>query len=512
MNNDQLPACSWFFFVKQTFNQERTISHLLNVLHMTYIWNRRAKGGNEMKGKTSIVMLTYNELHLTKKCIDSIKQHTRSDQYELIIVDNASTDGTKEYVRELKDVIFIENTENQGFAKGCNQGAKQATGDSILFLNNDTIVTENWLFPLKEALFASERIGMVGPVSNYVSGPQMVEPSYTDVKELPAFAKNYTAARKGQRTYVHRLVGFCLLVKRELIEEVGLFDERFVYGSFEDDDLCLRSLLKGYQLQIVHDSFVHHHGHATFRANQEMNISTLFAENRLRFLDKWGIDLNLMTPHPYFAALLPEDAACVLDVGCGAGATGLELMNRQSVDMYGVEADPLKAAIAKAYYEEVIEAKADEYPWLEKEAFFDAIIFSDVLEHVSDPWNIIEQAHASLKPGGVIICCLPNMMHAEVLLPLMTGDFTYQDVGILDRTHLRFFTPNTMRALFPNHLFERVIEQRINVQIDQNVQLFFDEVARVGASLGFQTKALSDQVTLYQLLIVVRKKGGSPSR
>lgn len=77
----------------------------------------------------------------------------------------------------------------------------------------------------------------------------------------------------------------------------------------------------------------------------------------------------MITPHPYFAELLPEDAARVLDVGCGAGATGLELMNRQSVHMYGVEADTLKAAVAKAYYEEVIEANADDYPWSEKEAF-----------------------------------------------------------------------------------------------------------------------------------------------
>ncbi|MFJ5964372.1 glycosyltransferase [Bacillus sp. NPDC093026] len=464
-----------------------------------------------MKGKTSIVMLTYNELHLTKKCIDSIKQHTPSEQYELIIVDNASTDGTKEYIRELEDVIVIENEENQGFAKGCNQGAKRATGDSILFLNNDTMVTENWLPPLIEALFDSDRIGMVGPVSNYVSGPQMVQPSYTDVDQLPSFAKEYTAARKGQRTYVHRLVGFCLLVKRELIEDVGLFDERFVYGSFEDDDLCLRSLLKGYQLQIVHDSFVHHHGHATFHANQDTNISTLFAENRHRFLEKWGLDLNLITPHPYFASMLPKDAKNVLDVGCGAGATGLELLNRQPVDMYGVEVDSLKAKIANAYYREVTQAAADEYPWSEKENFFDAILFSDVLEHISDPWQTISQAYASLKPGGVIICCLPNMLHAEVLLPLMTGDFTYQDVGILDRTHLRFFTPKTMRALFPEALFDIIIEKRINVHIDQNVQLFFDEVARLGESLGFATKALSDQVNLYQLLFVARKKGGSPS-
>ncbi|OLP66715.1 hypothetical protein BACPU_00740 [Bacillus pumilus] len=464
-----------------------------------------------MKGKTSIVMLTYNELHLTKQCIDSIKRHTPSDQYELIIVDNASTDGTKEYVRELKNVTVIENEENQGFAKGCNQGAKKATGDSLLFLNNDTMVTENWLPPLKEALFASKTIGMVGPVSNYVSGPQLVQPSYTDVKELSSFAKKHTAAQKGKRTYVHRLVGFCLLVKRELIEDVGLFDERFVYGSFEDDDLCVRSLLKGYQLQIVHDSFVHHHGHATFRANQETNLSALFAENRLRFLEKWGMDLNLITPHPYFASLLPKEATCVLDVGCGAGATGLELINRQKVEMYGVEEGELKANIAKAYYRDVTQAKVEEYPWAEKASFFDAIIFSDVLEHISDPWQIISQAYMSLKPDGVIICCLPNMMHAEVLLPLMTGDFTYQDMGLLDRTHIRFFTPKTMRALFPEAMFERILEKRIDVHIDQNVQLFFDEVARIGEALGFQVNALSDEVNLYQLLIVARKKGGTPS-
>lgn len=86
-----------------------------------------------MKGKTSIVMLTYNELHLTKKCIDSMKQHTDSDQYELIIVDNASTDGTKEYVRELDDVIFIDNEKNEGFAKGCNQGAKKLQETAFSF-------------------------------------------------------------------------------------------------------------------------------------------------------------------------------------------------------------------------------------------------------------------------------------------------------------------------------------------------------------------------------------------
>ncbi|MGE6630280.1 glycosyltransferase [Bacillus sp. NPDC077027] len=463
-----------------------------------------------MNGKTSIVILTYNELHLTKQCLQSIKQHTPENEIELIIVDNASTDGTKEYLEQLSEATVIYNQKNLGFAKGCNQGAKVATGDSILFLNNDTMVTENWLPPLRTALYQSKQVGMVGPVSNYVSGPQMVQPSYDHIDQLSSFAKQYTDAMRGQVKNVLRLVGFCLLVKREVVEDVGLFDERFVYGSFEDDDLCVRALLKGYQLQIVYDSFVHHHGHATFRANQETNISTLFAENRVRFLEKWGIDLNLVAnPQHHILGLVPHEAKRILDVGCGAGATGLELMHRQGAAVYGVEVDSLKAKMARAYYQDVIEGDGEQNTWEDKEAFFDAILFSDVLEHMKDPWQAVSRWQKCLKPGGWIVCCLPNVTHAEALLPLVMGEFPYRDAGILDRTHLRFFTPKSLPELFPKELFEMIRQDNIVVSVDKKVQLFFDEITRLGESLGFSIRHMSDQINIYQMLLVVRKKGDS---
>lgn len=93
-------------------------------------------------------------------------------------------------------------------------------------------------------LYQSEKTGMVGPVSNYVSGAQMIHDAYQSLDELESFAEAYCEREKHHTKRVLRLVGFCLLVKRSVIEDIGPFDEQFGYGSFEDDDLCLRALQK----------------------------------------------------------------------------------------------------------------------------------------------------------------------------------------------------------------------------------------------------------------------------
>lgn len=155
-------------------------------------------------------------------------------------------------------------------------------------------------------LYQSEKTGMVGPVSNYVSGAQMIHDAYQSLDELESFAEAYCAREKHQTKRVLRLVGFCLLVKKSVIEDIGPFDEQFGYGSFEDDDLCLRALQKGYSLHIALDAFVHHHGHATFTANQDININQLYSENRQRFTEKWGTDFTYFThPRPEIAELVP---------------------------------------------------------------------------------------------------------------------------------------------------------------------------------------------------------------
>jgi O-antigen biosynthesis protein len=133
-------------------------------------------GGKQVK--TSIIIATYNKFDFTQKCIDSIRQYTTKEDYEIIVVDNDSKDETRNWLKKQKDIITICNESNLGFPKACNQGIDIATGDNILLLNNDTIVTENWLSNLLICLHSSDDIGAVGAVTNYCSYYQTIPVSY----------------------------------------------------------------------------------------------------------------------------------------------------------------------------------------------------------------------------------------------------------------------------------------------------------------------------------------------
>ncbi|WP_068775898.1 glycosyltransferase family 2 protein [Paenibacillus sp. FJAT-26967] len=241
--------------------------------------------------RTSIIILTHNQIYLTYLCLESIRRHT-PEPYEIIVVDNGSTDRTVKYLLGQPDVLLIQNETNLGFAKGCNQGYAAATGDTILFLNNDTIVTPGWLTRMLSALYSDTIIGMVGPVSNYVSGRQQIPVHYQDFSEAEAFSIQHAAQHKGQRSDERRIVGFCMLVKREVLEEVGCFDEQYGLGNYEDDDLCLRVLNSGYRIQIVYDSFIHHFGHMTMGILNESSLHELLVLNREKARQKWGADIH----------------------------------------------------------------------------------------------------------------------------------------------------------------------------------------------------------------------------
>lgn len=200
------------------------------------------------------MILTHNQLDLTIQCLDSIRKHTKD--YEIIVIDNGSSDGTVAYLEMNTDLTVVINKENLGFARGCNQGIELSKGDNILFLNNDTIVTEHWLENLMRVLYENERVGMVGPVTNRSSGHQCIPVSYSDISGLDEFARLHCQENAGCYMEVRRLIGFCLLVKRKVLDEIGVFDERFGLDNYEDDDLCLRVLRAGYSLRVIYDSFI----------------------------------------------------------------------------------------------------------------------------------------------------------------------------------------------------------------------------------------------------------------
>lgn len=125
--------------------------------------------------KTAIVILSYNLLGMTRDCIESIRKTTYEDTREIIVVDNASSDGSAEWLRKQKDIKLLCNKENTGFPAGCNQGIELAEKEAdILLLNNDTVMTDNALFWLRMGLYEKKKVGSTGCVSNYVSNLQAV--------------------------------------------------------------------------------------------------------------------------------------------------------------------------------------------------------------------------------------------------------------------------------------------------------------------------------------------------
>ena len=242
------------------------------------------------KALVSIIMLTYNALEYTKMTFESIKANTQYP-WEIIFVDNASTDGTKKYLRELQkahgNVHVVFNKENKGFSAGNNQGVKKANGEYVLFLNNDVLVAKGWLQNLVEALQKDDGIGMLGPITNYISGLQMVEDvPYKDVSGFPQYAAQVAQLNKDKITPRRRIAGFAVLMDKEVFSQLGGFDESFGSGNFEDDDLCLRVRQEGFAIMVHEGVYIHHFGSQTFKANK-IDYSASLQERGARFREKW---------------------------------------------------------------------------------------------------------------------------------------------------------------------------------------------------------------------------------
>ncbi len=238
----------------------------------------------------SVVIPCHNGADLTHACVESLLAQDGPRPHEILLVDNASTDGTAALVRAHPSVRVLRQPTNLGFGAGVNVGIRQSRGELVLVLNNDTLAAPNLLQELTAVLQSSPTIGAAAPVSNHVKGPARVaigthgrDPD--DRAELARLLQGAAARMQD----VDTLAGLCLLIRRSTLDRVGVFDERFGHGNFEDDDLCLRLRLHGYRLVIARRAFLHHEGHATFRA-LGLDVRTEIDRRRQQFLAKWRPD------------------------------------------------------------------------------------------------------------------------------------------------------------------------------------------------------------------------------
>lgn len=198
-------------------------------------------------------------------------------------------------------------------------------------------------------------------------------------------------------------------------------------------------------------------------------------------------DVYAYNPRLDVAPYIPRDAQSALDVGCARG--GFDLSLRQALGprarLIGIEANPEAAQMAASdsEYDEVLTGFfPDVLP--EQVDPFDLICFNDVLEHVLDPWEVLRATHRFLTPGGKVMASIPNIQYAPVLWDLARGNFTYTEAGILDRTHLRFFTRRSMIAMFEGTGFTVASIDGINNIIWDRPRIFAGHRRKLRHALG----------------------------
>lgn len=268
--------------------------------------------------KISIVIPVYNALSMTKSCLASVYRETQDIDFEIILIDNASKDGTdrwlKEKQEEYSNLRVFRTQENIGFGPAVNKGFQHSVGEFVVILNNDTLVSHGWLNKLLDTMETDRAIGIISPVTNYVGeGPQIDK----DAQELPAdiYLINQHAKNIIKRNKVfyeeNRLVFFCVLIRREVIDLIGGLDEGYEKGNFEDDDYCLRTRIVGYKLAIAKNSFVYHHGTVTFKKNK-ISHTQWMETNRRRFYKKAGRIATTLSPQSRSAYSAEEKMLSVI--------------------------------------------------------------------------------------------------------------------------------------------------------------------------------------------------------
>jgi GT2 family glycosyltransferase/Tfp pilus assembly protein PilF len=238
----------------------------------------------------SVIIPCFGGADLTRSCIASLLKQRGEHELEIVLVDNKNEPETNALAAMHPCVRVLPQAQNLGFAGGTNQGIRAAQHPYLLMLNNDTQAAPHLLSRLHAALSSDPRIAFAAPVSNFVRGEAKI---HVGSRGATAAGRDEIetdlAAESGMLQDLDNLSGLCLLTHRTTLAQIGLFDERFGIGNFEDDDLSLRARIAGFRLVIARDAFLHHEGHQTFK-RMGIDLNAELALRYSQFVDKWLAD------------------------------------------------------------------------------------------------------------------------------------------------------------------------------------------------------------------------------
>ncbi len=243
-----------------------------------------------MEIKCDLVLLSWNNLPILKDCVDSIMRNTRTPS-RLIVVDNGSTEkGIKEYLLSMKgspgiEVKVIFNPTNEGFARGMNKGLSFSNAPYACILNNDIIVTDGWLEEMIKIAQENRELGIINPSSNNFG---LRFGKGTTLDEFAGMFKRQT----GRWVEMNACVGFCMLIKREVVTKIGYLNDEYGYAYFEDTDYSRRAQQAGYICAMAKGCYVYHAEGKSGKFLKDKNVT--FDKSAEIFNSKWGRILRVV--------------------------------------------------------------------------------------------------------------------------------------------------------------------------------------------------------------------------
>jgi GT2 family glycosyltransferase len=244
--------------------------------------------------KVSIIILNWNGKEDTIECLESLKKITYPN-YEIIVVDNGSTDGSTEFLeRTYPDINIIKNEKNLGYAEGNNVGIRDAIKrgtNYLLILNNDTAVDPSFLDKLIGVIESNPKIGVIGPKICYYSEPWLIQSNGEKINFWTGNTRSTgwrlrDSSIDRNLNFVDFVYGACLLVKADLAERVGLFDSRFFIYS-EEMDFCMKIRQTGYKIVCIPDAKIFHKDQVS--SSKVSYLAKYYqTRNRIIFMKRWA--------------------------------------------------------------------------------------------------------------------------------------------------------------------------------------------------------------------------------
>lgn len=441
---------------------------------------------NDVKVSKLSVILLEDEDGDTDKCRKYLLDNLLDKDIQILTAKNE----TKEAFGHIFNSLLSEIDEN----------------NDILLLSNDILMLPNALFNLRMELYSEEKNGACGAIYNngeYSQKPD--DETERNFEEAKVFAKENNLPDLCSGEIAFALDNRCTIYKRKVLSEILPLDEEYQLSVFLDHDISLSFIKKGYASKACHNSYVFSIVDKEKKKSDRYSFANIFASDSSIAKSKWGF-----WPDYYSNSRVeiiemitaPEDSAIkVLEVGAGLGAT-LSRIKRlyPKATIKGIEIVEKVAEIGSMMINMEC-ANIEDYEFAPDEKY-DYILFGDVLEHLVDPYKLVERLRGCLTDNGCIVASIPNIMNAEVIYNLLHGSFTYQEAGILDRTHLRFFTYKEIQKLFTERGYEIDDVTGINnpVKNTQANEEFWNQLLAIE---GVEDRVYFD---IFQFLVRARKK------